>query len=142
MQAAVGLSQLQKLPSFIEKRRQNFRTLYEALGGLEEFLILPQATPGSEPSWFGFPIAVRPGAPVTRNHVIRYLEERKIATRLLFGGNLARQPAYQDRPFRVAGELTNSDFVMNHVFWVGVYPALTARHLEYAARTIRESLRA
>jgi CDP-6-deoxy-D-xylo-4-hexulose-3-dehydrase len=142
MQAAVGLSQLQKLPSFIEKRRQNFRTLYEALGGLEEFLILPQATPGSEPSWFGFPIAVRPGAPVTRNHVIRYLEERKIATRLLFGGNLARQPAYQDRPFRVAGELTNSDFVMNHVFWVGVYPALTARHLEYAARAIRESLRA
>jgi CDP-6-deoxy-D-xylo-4-hexulose-3-dehydrase len=139
MQAAVGLSQLDKLPAFIERRRENFRTLYDGLREMEEFLILPEATPGSDPSWFGFPLAVRPGAPFTRNELIRYLEERKIATRLLFGGNLTRQPAYQDVKFRVAGTLERTDFVMDNVFWIGLYPGLTAAMLEYVVETFRNA---
>jgi len=131
MQAAVGVAQLKKLPTFVEARRRNFHTLYEGLKDLEDFFILPQATPGSEPSWFGFPLAVRTGAPFTRNKVIRYLEEQKIATRLLFGGNLVRQPAYREVPHRVVGELKNSDFVMNRVFWIGVYPGLSSEMLQY-----------
>jgi CDP-6-deoxy-D-xylo-4-hexulose-3-dehydrase len=98
---------------------------------LEEFFILPRPTPGSEPSWFGFPLAVRPEAPFTRLEVLRYLEQRKIGTRLLFGGNLVRQPAYQGVQHRVVGELENSDFVMNHVFWIGVYPGLLPEMIEY-----------
>jgi CDP-4-dehydro-6-deoxyglucose reductase, E1 len=135
MQAAVGLAQLKKLPAFIATRRRNFRALYDGLRDLEEFFILPRATPGSDPSWFGFPLAVRPEAPFTRNEVIRFLEERKIATRLLFGGNLVRQPAYRDVAHRVAGELKNSDFVMEHVFWVGVYPGITGEMLGHMLET-------
>lgn len=131
MQAAVGVAQLKKLLAFIEARRRNFQLLYEGLRDLEEFFVLPQATPGSEPSWFGFPLAVRPEAPFTRNEVVRYLEKHKIATRLLFGGNLVRQPAYLEVPHRVVGSLENSDFVMNHVFWIGVYPGLSPAMLEY-----------
>ena len=133
MQAAIGVAQLKKLPGFIEARRRNFQTLYEGLRDLEAFFILPEATPGSEPSWFGFPLAVRPEAPFTRNQVVRYLEEHKIATRLLFGGNMLRQPAYCDGSvqYQVVGELINSDFVMNHVFWIGVYPGLSQEMLEY-----------
>jgi len=135
MQAAVGVAQLKKLPAFIEARRRNFRLLHEGLRPLEEFLILPEATPNSEPSWFGFPIAVRPGAPFSRNQIIRYLEERKIATRLLFGGNLTRQPAYEHVHFRRVGDLPNSDFVMNQVFWVGVYPGIDQQRLDYMIDT-------
>ena len=133
MQAAVGVAQLQKLPTFIEARRRNFRTLYEGLRDLEEFFILPEATPESEPSWFGFPLAVRSAAPFTRNQVVEYLEKRKIATRLLFGGNMMRQPAYCDAniQYRMVGDLKNSDFVMSQVFWIGVYPGLSHRMLEY-----------
>jgi CDP-6-deoxy-D-xylo-4-hexulose-3-dehydrase len=133
MQAAVGLAQLKKLPAFIEARRRNFQLLYEGLLTLQEFFILPEATPGSEPSWFGFPLAVRLEAPFTRNQVVRYLESCKIATRLLFGGNIVRQPAYCDDNvrYRVLGELKNSDFVMNQVFWIGVYPGLSREMLEY-----------
>jgi len=133
MQAAIGVAQLKKLPAFIEARRHNFRLLYEGLRNLEEFFILPEATPSAEPSWFGFPLAVRPEAPFTRNQVVRYLESCKIATRLLFGGNMVRQPAYcdSDVQYRVVGELKNSDFVMNQVFWIGVYPGLSQRMLEY-----------
>ncbi len=131
MQAAVGVAQLGKLGGFIEARRRNFRSLREGLRDLEEFFILPEPTPCSEPSWFGFPIAVRPEAPFSRNAATRYLEEHKIATRLLFGGNLVRQPAYKDAPKRVIGPLANSDFVMNRVFWIGVYPGITPAMLDY-----------
>ena len=133
MQAAVGVAQLKKLPAFIAARRRNFQLLYEGLRNLEEFFILPEATPGAEPSWFGFPLAVRPEAPFTRNQVVRYLESCKIATRLLFGGNIVRQPAYCDDNvrYRVVGDLKNSDSVMNQVFWIGVYPGLSSTMLEY-----------
>jgi CDP-6-deoxy-D-xylo-4-hexulose-3-dehydrase len=133
MQAAVGVAQLKKLPAFIAARRRNFQLLYEGLRSLEEFFILPEATPGAEPSWFGFPLAVRPEASFTRNQVVRYLESCKIATRLLFGGNIVRQPAYCDDNvrYRVVGDLKNSDSVMNQVFWIGVYPGLSSAMLEY-----------
>jgi CDP-6-deoxy-D-xylo-4-hexulose-3-dehydrase len=131
MQAAVGVSQLKKLPEFIARRRANFQALYEGLKDLDEFFMFPEATPESEPSWFGFPIAVRPGAPFTRNQAIAFLESRKIATRLLFGGNLLRQPAYQGIKHRVVGSLKNTDFIMNQVFWIGVYPGITSEMIEY-----------
>lgn len=131
MQAAVGVAQMKKLPAFIEARRANFKKLYAGLQDLQEFFILPEATPNSEPSWFGFPIAVREDAPFTRNQVIQFLESHKIATRLLFGGNLIRQPAYRGQNFRVAGLLDQSDFVMNNVFWIGVYPGLTESMINY-----------
>jgi len=137
MQAAVGVAQLRKLPSFIEARRRNFQTLWAGLRELEEFFILPQATPGSEPSWFGFPLAVRPGAPFSRDQVVRHLEAHKIGTRLLFGGNLVRQPAYRGLSHRVVGDLSNSDFVMNRVFWIGVYPGLSPEMLGYMIETLR-----
>ena len=136
MQAAVGLAQLAKLPAFIEARRRNFRTLYEGLRNLEEFFVLPEATAGAEPSWFGFPLGLRPGLPFTREDLLRHLEERKIGTRLLFGGNLLRQPAYQGIPHRRVGSLPNSDFVMRDVFWIGVYPGLTPKMLDYVLDTI------
>jgi CDP-6-deoxy-D-xylo-4-hexulose-3-dehydrase len=137
MQAAVGVAQLGKLEGFIEARRRNFAALYEGLSGLEEFYILPEATPGSTPSWFGFPLAVRPEAPFTRDQVVRRLEENKIGTRLLFGGNLVRQPAYRDVAHRVVGDLSQSDFVMNHVFWVGVYPGLSEQAIQFMVDVLR-----
>ena len=136
MQAAVGVAQMNKLPGFILARRRNFQALHEGLRDLRDVLLLPEPTPGAEPSWFGFPIAVRADAPFTRNQVIRHLEDRKIATRLLFGGNLVRQPAYQNAPHRVAAPLTNTDFVMNQVFWVGVFPGITPAMLEYMLETM------
>ena len=136
MQAAVGVAQLQKLPGFIEARRRNFQLLREGLAGCEDVYILPEATPNSEPSWFGFPIAVRPGAPFTRDDILRRLEGRKIATRLLFGGNLLRQPAYQNVLHRKIGNLENADFVMNRVFWIGVYPGLRREHIEYMVESL------
>jgi CDP-6-deoxy-D-xylo-4-hexulose-3-dehydrase len=136
MQAAVGVAQLQKLPGFIEARRQNFQRLHEGLRDLEEFFVLPEPTPGSDPSWFGFPLAVRTTAPFARNHVIRELEAAKIATRLLFGGNLTRQPAYRDASYRIAAPLTQTDFIMKQVFWLGVYPGLTAPMLDYIVEVV------
>ncbi len=138
MQAAVGVAQMKKLPAFIEARRANFKKLYDGLQGLQEFFILPEATPESEPSWFGFPLAVRETAPFTRHQTIQFLEAHKIATRLLFGGNLVRQPAYRNVPHRVAGPLDNSDFVMNNVFWIGVYPGLTQPMLDYVCDTLTQ----
>ncbi len=138
MQAAVGVSQLQKLPEFIAARKRNFQSLRQGLAGLEHVLILPEATPGADPSWFGFPLAVRAEAPLTRAELIERLEARKIATRLLFGGNLTRQPAYQNVEFRTVGNLVHSDFVMNQVFWLGVYPGLTPEMIGYVVQTLRE----
>jgi CDP-6-deoxy-D-xylo-4-hexulose-3-dehydrase len=136
MQAAVGVAQLQKLDGFIAARRRNFDALRDGLRELDEFFILLEATAGSEPSWFGFPIAVRHGAPFTRNQVTRALEERKVATRLLFGGNLTRQPAYKGSEYRIAGELKNTDFVMNQVFWIGLYPGITPAILNYMLESL------
>lgn len=138
MQAAVGVAQLKKLPAFIEMRKHNWAFLNEGLKQFEEFLILPHATPNSDPSWFGYLINVRASAPFTRNEIVQYLEDKSIGTRLLFGGNLLRQPAYKDRPHRSIGPLTNSDFVMNNAFWIGVYPGLSNAMLEYVVETIGE----
>ena len=137
MQAAVGVAQLEKLDGFVEARRRNFRALREGLAGLEEFFLLPEATNGAEPSWFGFPVAVRAGAPFTRNQVTHYLETRKIATRLLFGGNLVRQPAYRESQYRVVGSLSQTDIVMNQVFWIGVYPGIQGQILDYMLETMK-----
>ena len=138
MQAAIGVAQLQKLPAFIEARRANFAYLHLGLRNLQEFFILPEAEPNSQPSWFGFPIAVRPEAPFTRNQLIQFLESRKIGTRLLFGGNLVRQPAYRNVPYRIVGSLENADFVMNQVFWIGVYPGLTHPMLDYVIESFHQ----
>jgi CDP-6-deoxy-D-xylo-4-hexulose-3-dehydrase len=141
LQAAVGVAQLPKLPGFIEARKRNFRKLHEGLRDLEHLFVLPEATENSDPSWFGFPLAVREGAPFTRGRVLQHLEARKIATRLLFGGNLVRQPAYLKATKRVVGDLKNSDFVMNQVFWLGVYPGLTEGMLEFVLRSLHEAPR-
>jgi CDP-6-deoxy-D-xylo-4-hexulose-3-dehydrase len=138
MQAAVGVSQMKKLPQFIDARRRNFLRLHEGLDDLRNVFILPEATPNSEPSWFGFPLAVRPEVRFSREQLLEHLNQRKIGTRLLFGGNLARQPAYQGTGFRTVGDLKNSDFVMNHVFWLGVYPGLTTPMIDYMLQTIHE----
>jgi CDP-6-deoxy-D-xylo-4-hexulose-3-dehydrase len=131
MQAAIGVAQLGKLQSFCEARRRNWRLLYDGLQQLEDVLLLPRATERSDPSWFGFPLTVRESAPFSRGELIRHLESRKIATRLLFGGNLTRQPAYEHVPHRVVGDLERSDVVMERSFWIGVYPGLTEEMLRY-----------
>ncbi|MFB3915170.1 MAG: lipopolysaccharide biosynthesis protein RfbH [Terriglobales bacterium] len=131
MQAAVGVAQLRKLPGFIEARKRNFARLRESLRDLQEFFVLPEATPNSDPSWFGFPLLVREDAPFSRTDVVRFLEERKIGTRPLFGGNLVRQPAYESVPHRNVSDLANTDLVMNQLFWIGVYPGLTNEMLDY-----------
>ena len=138
MQAAVGLAQLDKAPGFIEARKRNFAMLRERLADMEEVFILPEATPGADPSWFGFPLAVREGAPFTRAEAVNHLEGRRISTRLLFGGNLIRQPAYLGIEHRVAGDLTNTDFVMNNVFWIGVYPGLTTAMIDYMSESLHQ----
>ena len=142
MQAAVGVAQLARLPEFIVGRNRNFATLHDALRDLEDVLHLPQATPNSSPSWFGFPVLVRPDAPFTRNALVQHLESRKVATRLVFAGNLVRQPAYQGVRYRTVSDLANSDAVMNHAFWIGVYPGLDEARLQYMAQTIRDFCRA
>ena len=141
MQAAVGVAQLKKLPGFIEVRKRNFAALHEGLFALQRFLVLPQATAHSEPSWFGFPIAVREDAGFSRDQLVRHLESKKIGTRLLFGGNLIRQPAYKDVSYRQVGSLANSDFVMRQVFWIGVYPGLTPEMIRYMIDTISDFCR-
>jgi CDP-6-deoxy-D-xylo-4-hexulose-3-dehydrase len=140
MQAAVGVAQLKKLPGFVEARKRNFRTLLEGLADVQDAYVLPEATAGSDPSWFGFPIAVRPEAPATRNEVVEFLDERSIATRQLFGANLTRQPAYAERPHRRVGDLRNSDYVMDNVFWVGVYPGLAGAQLDYMIDSLRAAV--
>ncbi len=136
MQAALGASQIEKLPHFIERRKKNFRILRNALEPYGDVLLLPEATPGSDPSWFGFPFGVREDAPFTRDDLVRRLEEHKISTRLLFAGNLVRQPAYEGMDYRVIGDLKNTDYVMRNVLWVGVYPGLTKPMLDHVAEVI------
>ena len=131
IQAAIGLAQLDRLDSFIELRRRNWSYLKSGLKGLEEFFLLPKAAENSDPSWFGFALTVKSGSPKTRNQIVQALNEAKIATRLLFGGNLLRQPAFMGTPRRVVGELTNTDIVMNDTFWIGVWPGLTIPMLDY-----------
>jgi len=140
MQAAVGLSQLRKLPGFVARRRENFLYLDERLRPLENALLLPRATSGSDPSWFGYPVTVREEAGVSRRDVVTFLDSRRIGTRLLFGGNLLRQPAYASIPHRVCGGLENADVVMERTFWLGVYPGLTQPMLDFVASSLGEAL--
>jgi CDP-6-deoxy-D-xylo-4-hexulose-3-dehydrase len=140
IQAAIGLAQLDRLESFIEIRRRNWKYLRENLMTLENQIILPRALDESDPSWFGFAITVRKNAGKSRNDIVKELNERKIATRLLFGGNLLRQPAFANTPRRVVGELTNTDLVMNDTFWIGVWPGLTIEMLDYVIKTLKEIL--
>ncbi len=141
MQAAVGVAQLPKLDGFIAARRRNFDALKAGLKPFEEHLILPEPTPNSEPSWFGFPISVRPGAPFTRDGLTAFLESRKIGTRLLFAGNITRQPYFKDVAHRVVGDLSGSDAVMRDAFWIGVYPGLTPEMTGYMAAAFAEFFR-
>jgi CDP-6-deoxy-D-xylo-4-hexulose-3-dehydrase len=138
MQASVGVAQVKKLPQFIAARKRNYSVLRAGLHDLQEFFILPEATVNTEPSWFGFPLMVRPDGPFSRAEVIHFLGERKIATRTLFGGNLVRQPAYSEVQYRMVGNLPNSDLVMNQSFWIGVYPGITAEMLQYVIETFHE----
>ena len=131
MQAACALAQMDRLEGFIEARRNNFAFLKGRLKSLEEFLVLPEATPGAEPSWFGFPISIREDAGISRVDLLKYLDQYRIGTRLLFAGNLTRQPYFQGRYYRVSGELTITDKVMNNTFWIGVYPGLNDTMLDH-----------
>ena len=148
LQAAVGVAQLARLDDFVQARRRNWAFFRQALADLEDVLVLPEATPGAEPSWFGFMMVVREGAPFTRDELVRHLESRKIQTRMLFAGNLVRQPALTELtraaraegrppPYRVAGELTETDAVMARATWVGVYPGLTEAMRAFVAEEIR-----
>jgi CDP-6-deoxy-D-xylo-4-hexulose-3-dehydrase len=140
MQAALGVSQLRKIDTFVERRNQNFDLLHKLLDGVEG-LILPRATEHSQPSWFGFPITLEPGYPVDREDLLRHLDAKKIGTRLVFAGNLLRQPAYRGIDARVVGDLRASDVVMTRSFWLGVYPGLTEPMLEYVAEVLTGYLR-
>jgi CDP-6-deoxy-D-xylo-4-hexulose-3-dehydrase len=137
MQAACGLAQLDRVEEFIEARKRNFAYLTEGLRSCEEFLILPQATAGSDPSWFGFPLTLREGAGANRVDLLEYLNESQIGTRLLFAGNLIRQPYMAGKTYRISGELTNTDIVANNTFWIGTYPGLNEAMLDFAINKIK-----
>ncbi|QDM33321.1 lipopolysaccharide biosynthesis protein RfbH [Tardiphaga sp. vice352] len=139
MQAAIGLAQLERLDDFVAARRRNWQYLRDGLKHLEDVFLLPVPTENSEPSWFGFCMTLRPEAPFDREHMVQYMnDEKKIGTRLLFGGNLLRQPYMKGRNYRVVGSLDNSDLVMNRTFWVGVYPGLTESHLDYIIESLTD----
>jgi CDP-6-deoxy-D-xylo-4-hexulose-3-dehydrase len=137
IQAALGLSQLTKLSDFVAARKRNWQRLRDGLDGLPG-LLLPEATPNSDPSWFGFVITLTDSAPFTRREIVAFLQSRNIGTRLLFAGNLIRQPAYRDVAHRVVGDLTNSDIITERTFWVGVFPGLTSEMIDYVVSSIRE----
>ncbi len=137
MQAALGLSQLNKVDRFVQARKDNFNYLFAALKDVEG-LIMPVATPKSDPSWFGFPLTIDPTHPANREELLRFLDSRKIGTRLLFAGNLTKQPAYRNVDFKIVGDLTNTDIVMTRTFWVGTYPGLTNPMLDFIAESIKE----
>jgi len=136
MQAAVGTAQLEKLSGFIKARKENFNFLYKRLKKYENIFILPEWLKESQPAWFGFPVLVRANAAFKRNDIVNYLEDKKIATRMLFGGNLINQPAYMDIKCRISGNLKNTDVVMNNLFWIGVYPGITKEKMEYMVNMI------
>jgi CDP-6-deoxy-D-xylo-4-hexulose-3-dehydrase len=137
LQGALALSQLRKLDEFGAARRRNWQRLRDGLSGVPG-LLLPEATAGSDPSWFGFVITVLPDAGFTRRGLVDFLEERRIGTRRLFGGNITRHPAYDGVDYRVVGELTNCDVITEHTFWVGVYPGLTTEMIDYVVESIIE----
>lgn len=141
MQAAIGLEQLKKLPSFVEKRNANFERLKNNLKSVEEYLILPEATENSEPSWFGFILTVKDGTKISRNKMTQYLEENKIQTRMLFAGNLTKQPAFKNVNYRVASNLKNTDKIMYDTFLVGVYPGLTNEMIDYMSEKVIEAVK-
>ncbi|CAB4050510.1 dTDP-4-dehydro-2,6-dideoxy-D-glucose 3-dehydratase [Paraburkholderia phenoliruptrix] len=140
MQAACALAQMDRLEGFIQARRNNFAYLHDRLQGCSEFLILPKATPNSDPSWFGFPITLKPEAEFRRVDLLAYLDQNKIGTRLLFAGNLTRQPYMVDRKYRISGELKNTDIIMNQTFWVGVYPGLSGGMLDFIVEKLETFL--
>jgi CDP-6-deoxy-D-xylo-4-hexulose-3-dehydrase len=141
MQAAIGVSQLKKLPTFIKIRNENEIYLSRKLKHLSDFFLLPQASEHSEPSWFGYPITIKDKR-ISRNELVKFLEKNKIGTRLLFAGNLLRQPLYDLVPKRVVGDLVNTDKIMNDTFWIGVYPRIKEIHLDYIAAKIEEGIKA
>ena len=141
MQASIGLSQLKHLPKFIEKRQENFDILFNGLKEFEEFFILPKVSPKAKPSWFGFSITIKPNATFTRNKLVEFLDENKIGTRLLFGGNLLKQPYMKNQNYKIIGDLKNSDIVVNNTFWIGVYPGLGAEELNYVLEIFRKFLK-
>jgi CDP-6-deoxy-D-xylo-4-hexulose-3-dehydrase len=141
IQAAIGNVQLDKLPIFVKSRIENWDYLRKGLGDLQEFLILPEPTPKSEPSWFGFALTVKSESPVTRNDLVRALNARNIGTRLLFGGNLLKQPAFKETPRRILGDLRNTDSIMNNTFWLGVWPGITKNMLDYVIDSVHELLK-
>lgn len=145
MQAAVGVAQLEKLPDFINRRKHNWKRLRNALDDLSDRIILPEPAENSDPSWFGFLISIRPEPGLKRQDVVEYIESHNIQTRLLFSGNIIKQPCFDDirntDAYRVSGELTNTDFIMENTFWVGVYPGMTDQMIDYMAQVIREAVR-
>ena len=138
MQASIGLSQLTKADQFVLKRKENHRMLSEMFKDFEEHFILPKPTENSDPSWFGFMLTIRPGSPINRNKFVEYLENNKIGTRLFFGGNLLRQPAYSNLYYRKLDDLKNTDLIMNNSFWLGVWPGLQKEHYEYVIAIVRK----
>jgi CDP-6-deoxy-D-xylo-4-hexulose-3-dehydrase len=140
IQAACGLSQLDKLDFFIQKRKENFHFLYNRLQKFEKFITLPEATLRSDPSWFGFLISLKENCPFSRKDLVEYLENHKIGTRLLFAGNLTRQPYFKDVSFRISNELINTDYIMNNSFWIGLHPSLTEEMLSYSCEIIEKFL--
>ena len=138
MQAALGLSQLERLDDFIAARKRNFDHLKRRLADLSQFLILPESAPGADPAWFGFPVTLRRNAPAARVDLLRYLDEHKIGTRLLFVGNAVRQPYMQGRGYRIAGSLQVADIITERTFWVGIWPGLSEDMLDYVADKIGE----
>jgi CDP-6-deoxy-D-xylo-4-hexulose-3-dehydrase len=138
MQAACGLAQLDRVAGFIEKRNENFNLLNDRLSSLVDFIDLPKSTPNSVPSWFGFPITLKEDCGANRVDLLRFLDENKIGSRLLFAGNLTKQPYFKDVEYRVVGELINTDITMNNTFWIGLYPALNKEHFDFVGEKLEE----